>query len=171
MKEKYYEKKNRVNGTTISHKPDVYLWSPYIHLPHDCELIRAYYYTSATGDENTINSINEEIKTIRPAFETRRLGINSTYNLYPEVFKKPQKNRKSKGVDIKMTVDILSHSHQNNFDLAYLISGDGDYKPVIEEVIRQGKRVWIAAFSNGLNPSLKLLADNFINLDNVFFQN
>ena len=87
------------------------------------------------------------------------------------IFKKNRKDQKSKGVDIKMVVDILSHSHQNNVDLVYLISGDGDYKPVIEEVIRQGKRVWIAAFSNGLNPSLKLLADNFINLDNVFFIN
>ena len=167
------KEENMVNGMLnkhISHESDVYLWSPCIKVPYNCELIRAYYYTSATGDENKINSINEKIKNINPAFNHGNLTASSTLNLYPEVFKKTRKNQKSKGVDIKMAVDILSHTHQNNVDLVYLISGDGDYKPVVEEVIRQGKRIWIAAFSNGLNSALKLSADRFIDLDDIFFE-
>ena len=167
------KEENMVNGMLnkhISHESDVYLWSPCIKVPYNCELIRAYYYTSATGDENKINSINEKIKNINPAFNHGNLTASSTLNLYPEVFKKTRKNQKSKGVDIKMAVDILSHTHQNNIDLVYLISGDGDYKPVVEEVIRQGKRIWIAAFSNGLNSALKLSADRFIDLDDIFFE-
>lgn len=90
-------------------------------------------------------------------------------DLYPKVFHKNKKERKSKGVDIQMTIDILTHVFQNNLDVVYLVSGDGDYKPIIEECIRYGKQVYIAAFSSGLNKSLKNIADVFIDLDPVYF--
>ena len=68
-----------------------------------------------------------------------------------------------------MTVDILSHAYQNNLDVACLFSGDGDYKPVLQEASRYGKQVYVGAFSDGLSPDLKIVADEFINLDTVFF--
>ena len=69
-----------------------------------------------------------------------------------------------------MTVDILTHVYQNNLDAVYLISGDGDYKPVIETVVRNGKHLYLAAFSSGLNPSLPHLADRFTLLDTYYFR-
>ena len=89
-------------------------------------------------------------------------------NLYPKVFRK-QKNRSGKGVDIQMSVDILSNTYQNNLDTVYLMSGDGDYEPLIRECQRMGKQVYVAAFSSGLNPSLSLIADRFFDLDRNFF--
>jgi uncharacterized protein (TIGR00288 family) len=89
-------------------------------------------------------------------------------NLYPKVFRK-YKNKKAKGVDIQMTVDILTHVYQNNLEVVYLVSGNGDYLPVIEEVIRKGKQVYLAAFSSGLNKTLVHYVDKFINLDDVYF--
>ncbi|MEK0338540.1 MAG: NYN domain-containing protein, partial [Nitrosopumilus sp.] len=76
---------------------------------------------------------------------------------------------KSKGVDIQMTVDILSNVYKNNIDTVYLVSGDGDYKPVIDEVIRNGKHIYLAAFSDGLNPNLRHSVDKFIDLDKIYF--
>ena len=70
-----------------------------------------------------------------------------------------------------MTVDILTHTYQNNLDVVYLQSGDGDYIPLIKEIIRMGKQVYVAAFSSGLNPDLKTIADEFRDLDVVYFEN
>jgi len=72
-------------------------------------------------------------------------------------------------VDIQLTVDVLTHTYQNNFDILYLISADGDYKPLINEVIRNSKQVYVAALSKGVNPELKYIADVFVDLDKVYF--
>jgi uncharacterized protein (TIGR00288 family) len=79
------------------------------------------------------------------------------------------KSTKVKVVDIQMIVDILSHVYQNNVDSVCLFSGDGDYKAVIDEVIRKGKQVYIARFSDGFSPILIQLVDQIIDLDPVFF--
>jgi len=54
-------------------------------------------------------------------------------------------------------------------DLVYLASGDGDYLPLVSEVMRHGKQVYVAAFSSGLNAELTHSVDEFFNLDGVFF--
>ena len=87
-----------------------------------------------------------------------------------KVLKKVRTARGGKGVDIQLTVDVLSNTYQNNLDVVYLISGDGDYAPLIAECQRQGKIVFVAALSSGLNPSLPVVADRFIDLDNCFLE-
>jgi uncharacterized LabA/DUF88 family protein len=62
------------------------------------------------------------------------------------VFKKDKQGRKTKGVDITLTRDMLSHAFRGNYDVARLIAGDGDYLPLIEEVKRLGKRVQVCFF-------------------------
>ncbi len=89
--------------------------------------------------------------------------------LYPILFKKDRINAKAKGVDIQLTVDVLSHVYQDNVDIICFFSGDGDYLPVLEEAQHSGKQVFVAAFSNGLNPKLKQKADYFNSLDDIFF--
>lgn len=69
-----------------------------------------------------------------------------------------------------MTVDILKHTYLDNLDTVFLISGDGDYLPLIEEVIRNGKQIYLASFSNGLNEDLLNKVDLYIDLDPVYFQ-
>ena len=76
---------------------------------------------------------------------------------------------KTKGVDIQLTVDVLTHVHNNNIDAVYLFSGDGDYEPLVREVHANGKQVYLAAFSDGLNQGFTYLADLFIGLDRYFF--
>jgi uncharacterized protein (TIGR00288 family) len=87
----------------------------------------------------------------------------------PKVFKKANRAAKRKGVDIEMSVDILSHVHSNNVDTILLLAGDGDYIPLIREVQRCGKIVYVSAFSDGLNPELPIIADNFYCLDGTVF--
>jgi uncharacterized LabA/DUF88 family protein len=67
-------------------------------------------------------------------------------------------------------VDILTNSFNNNLDTVFIVSGDGDYAPVLEEVIRHGKKIYVAALSSGLNPKLRDIADKFYDLDAKFFE-
>ena len=157
----------------VVHEKDVLAWTHLAIKPRLNQVIRATYYTYVKGNEERQREINEKIKELRiqqynvPGATYASHGLIK--HLHPRTFRKI-KDRKSKGVDIQMTVDILTNVHMNNLDAVYLVSGDGDYKPVVEEAMRNGKHVFIAALSSGLNKDLRFLGDDFIDLDQYFFK-
>ena len=51
-----------------------------------------------------------------------------------------------KKVDIKIAIDIISLAYENAYDTAVLVSGDGDFVPVIKKVKRLDKNLEIWAF-------------------------
>ena len=153
-------------GKEVIHEIDTYVWTRLTEMPDHHKILRATYYTYAQGDEDKVVKTCDSIRNM--SFNTTTFPLERFCNLYPRVFKK-SRNAKAKGVDIQMTVDILTHTYQNNLDLVYLLSGDGDYKPVIEECIRHGKVVHVGAFSSGLNKDLTLVADHFTCIDGSYF--
>ena len=116
---------------------------------------RAYYYTSVCGDEAAIEDV-----------ETKLWHLRFT----PRVFKKSKQQAKAKGVDISLTKDMLSHAFMDHYQFAVLVSGDGDYIPLVEEVKRLGKRVivWFFGVDDGLNPRLRLAADEYYDLTQLW---
>jgi len=155
----------------VHHRPNVYVWSPGAVWPGMSVVLRATYYTYAVGSEEIVLEIANEIRALtyvqyNPPGHHLAPRLGDT--LYPKVLRKVKNSRNAKGVDIQLTVDVLSNAYQNNLDVVYLITGDGDYAPLIAECQRQGKQVFVAALSSGLNQSLKVVADRFIDLDNYF---
>ncbi|MBI4464566.1 MAG: NYN domain-containing protein [Acidobacteria bacterium] len=145
-----------------NYRENCFVWFPKCH-PHFLAtlhsrtpgfgLVRASYYTSVNNDE--------ELKDIR--IKLWKLGFN------PNVFKKKRKDQKAKGVDIALTKDMLSHAFLGNYDIAILLAGDGDYVPLVEEVKRLGRRVWVSFFDqNGLSEDLRLVSDHFSDITNAF---
>jgi uncharacterized LabA/DUF88 family protein len=130
------------------------------------EIIRATYYTSTTGDEATLAALAEQIKNqnVSP-----RRGASLPCKLTPQVFKRDKGTSRTKGVDIKLTVDVLSQVYRDTVDTVYIVTGDGDYVPLMEEVLRHGKQLYVSAFSNGLNPRLRMMADQFYIIDGHMF--
>lgn len=158
--------------THVKHRPDVYAWVPNAIWPGLNVVIRATYYTYCTGSADSVDSVAEEIRTFQ--FQQYTIpGQNAPSRLIqtltPQIFWK-QKNRSGKGVDIQMTVDILTNVYQNNVDTVFLVSGDGDYGPVVAECKRLGKQVFVAALTSGLSPVIRLAADYFLDLDSAFFE-
>ena len=156
----------------VKHRRDIYAWGLGTIHPGLNVVQRATYYTYAFGGHNVDQEVACEIQALNFTQDApigQSLAVRLGNNLYPRVFTKP-KDRSGKGVDIQMTVDILSNTYQNNLDVIYLVSGDGDYEPLISECQRQGKLVFVAALTNGLSPRLPLVADRFINLDNYYFR-
>lgn len=109
--------------------------------------IRAFYYTSLVGDDSKLRQVREAL---------HEMGFA------PQVFKKTDRNKKSKGVDIALATDLLSNAYNDNFEVAVLVAGDGDYIPLISEVKRLGKVVYLAFFLDkvwGMNEELLLASD------------
>lgn len=155
----------------VEHAKDVFVWEPTSVFVGLNVVLRATYYTYVQGSTEATNDVEKKIKELY-FINYRPPGTNFGHlpsTLTPCVFSKP-KNRKAKGVDIQLTVDILTHAYQDNCDTVYLMSGDGDYVPVLEEVQRLGKQVFISAFSSGLSPKLRLMADSFQLLDAYYLQ-
>jgi uncharacterized LabA/DUF88 family protein len=108
------------------------------------------------GDDPTLDSVRKQISG---------LGFN------PVVFKRDSDQKKAKGVDIALTKDMLSHAFRDNYQIAVLVAGDGDYVPLVEEVKRLGKLVYVWFFADeGLSPRLRLAADLFFDLTPIFLQ-
>lgn len=145
------------------HQADVFLWPPGVparvaavfRLPHeevgDLEprAIRAYFYTTVVGDSDLVLSTRERI---------RRVGFE------PRVFKKDQKARRTKSVDITMAVDALGHAQADHYDIAVLLAGDGDYLPLVEAIKRQGKFVWVAFYDAMVSREMQIVPDFYTDM-------
>jgi uncharacterized LabA/DUF88 family protein len=151
-------------------KKDAFLWmanarplalpdyNTEVYALEECGL-RSYYYTSVVGSTDVLDDVEQRLWTI---------------GFTPKVFKKQSQERKSKGVDIALCTDMLTHAFQNHFDAAILLAGDGDYRPLIGRVKSLGKIVFVWFFTNqkhGLNPKLKIASDQFLSLDSQFVRN
>lgn len=148
------------------HIPGVFVWNPKFTLYIPMDIIRVSFYTTQVGDEAKLEETRQAIASHN--YQSHSISRNdyaTIGNICPHVFKKEKKNRKTKSVDINITIDALRHTYNNSMDILFLLSGDGDYIPLIQEVMRQGKRVFIGAFSDGVNPALKHIPDKFFDLD------
>ncbi len=74
-----------------------------------------------------------------------------------------------KKVDIKIAIDIISLAYENAYDTAILVSGDGDFVPVVKKVKELDKNLELWAFRYSLANALKeeLEQENINYLDDV----
>lgn len=120
--------------------------------------------------------INIYISTLNPEYEPESSKAQQSfiYNIQglPLVTVKTRplrytnkKRDREKGIDILLATDMLQQAYVNGYDTMILISGDGDYAPVFEEVKKRGKRVENAFLKAGRSNALRTASDIFIDLD------
>ncbi len=153
---------------SVIHIPDVFVWQHALgSAVINTDVLRVNYYTSMVGDDDAVAATKDLISA------QRYFGHGDYYGqcqLYPRVYKKPKKSTKSRLVDINITIDVMRHAYTNAVDVVYLFSGDGDFIHLIEEVARSGKKICVSAFSSGLEPRLRAVADRFTLLDEYYFE-
>lgn len=59
----------------------------------------------------------------------------------------PMSKQGEKGVDVALAVDALQVGLNGDIDVAILVTGDGDFVPLVRELMKHGVRVLIAYFS------------------------
>ncbi len=65
--------------------------------------------------------------------------------------------------DVGMAVDAIRIS--SGVDAIVIVTGDGDFIPLVEYLKNRGKRVEVMAFERSASSRLKEVADEFINLE------
>jgi len=77
--------------------------------------------------------------------------------------------KKQKGVDSRLTLEMYKRARDDMYDIALMITGDGDFVPVCEDVQALGKKVEVAAFDGMTSFELKKVADRYHDLRTVSF--
>ncbi len=68
--------------------------------------------------------------------------------------------REQKGVDVLISVDMMSKAYEDHYDIAIVIMGDRDFLPLIKSVKNlTGRRVFGVVFEGRYSPELALAFD------------
>lgn len=73
-----------------------------------------------------------------------------------------------KAVDVLIATDIVSMAYESEYDVAYLISADGDFTPAVKKARALGRKVFAASPQKG--HQLAQAVNTFIPLKRDFFQ-
>lgn len=74
---------------------------------------------------------------------------------------------KEKAVDIQLAVDMFKLAVSDEYESAYLLSGDGDFTPAVQAVREKGKKVYCV--SPTFSAALKNASNAFIPLKKEWF--
>lgn len=165
-------KKESMEPLPIVRKTGQFVWSPstFSRFPYDDDLLRVCYYTTFSGSDDAYRDFQKFITEQK----ITKLVFTGSINRYPlqlipKVFKKEKRATRTKSVDINICVDVLDYVRQDALDGIILITGDVDYIPLIETVMKAGKQAYVAALSDGLSPHLRSGFDGFFDLDEIYF--
>lgn len=73
-----------------------------------------------------------------------------------------------KGVDTLIATDMVSMAFLGHYDIAFLVSGDGDLAPAVEAVKNAGKQIIVATFRRSRSAAVANAADHEILLDPTY---
>jgi uncharacterized LabA/DUF88 family protein len=122
------------------------------------ELVRAYYYIATVpqqmSEENARNQQRFLDHLNRVPYLDVRLG---------RLEKRPH-GWEEKGVDTRLVTDMVHMAAKNQYDIAILVSGDGDLAHTAQAVKDLGKHVENAYFALGRSRHLIQACDRFIEL-------
>ena len=122
-------------------------------------LIRAFYYTALLDDQ--------EYSPIRPLVDWLDYNGYTMVTKPTKEFTDSMGRRKIKGnMDIELAIDVMDMSA--HVDHICILSGDGDFRRLVEAVQRKGVRVSVVSTIRSQPPmiadELRRQADNFIEL-------
>ena len=126
------------------------------------KLLRAFYYTALLD--------NDEYSPIRPLVDWLHYNGYSMVTKPAKEYTDSHGRRKVKGnMDIELAIDAMELAPR--VDHMVLFSGDGDFKPLVESLQRQGVRISVVSTIRSQPPmisdELRRQADNFIELDDL----
>mgnify|MGYP000221043070 FL=1 len=112
------------------------------------QLVRAFAYVSRTesGDETHFFEALERL-----GIETREKDLQIYYG-----------GMKKADWDVGMAVDAVRLA--NSVEVIVIVSGDGDFIPLVEYLKNQGKQTEVIAFGKSTSGKLREIADDFVDL-------
>lgn len=76
-----------------------------------------------------------------------------------------------KTTDIQLVIDAMMHLYHTQFDTMILMSGDGDFAPLLDIYKKMGKRVEVCSIKHSTSKELRYTADSWYEIQpNYFFK-
>jgi len=130
------------------------------HIVGNKLLVEVYYYNASLKQEKNLDLFKKQQQLFdrlrKEKFKVvlckrqRTTNINDGSDYF-----------RIKGDDIHLAIDMLKDAYENKYDTSILISGDGDFAPLVRYVKNKGKKVENLHFEK--NISLDLLKECKIN--------
>ena len=119
---------------------------------------KAYYYAGVPDPRVDNNGYRKQKKFLNAISSISFLTVKIGYVL---------KNKKTgesmeKGIDTMLAVDMAIMAAKDMYDIALLISADGDFKYCVEQVQNCGKQVVICSPKGSYSTALSSVADKRI---------
>ncbi|MBW3003799.1 NYN domain-containing protein [Candidatus Woesearchaeota archaeon] len=135
-------------------------------------LVKMYYYNASLKQEK-----NPEIFKRQQKLFARLRGIGRCQVILCKRQRRTHKDGHEfftiKGDDIHLAIDMLRDAYENKFDSAILITGDGDFSPLVKAVKAKGKLVENHHFKDNISLDLIKHCNNCTVIDkktvNKFF--
>ena len=122
-------------------------------LVHGRELVRASAYAPISDDTQMRL---ESQRFVEPFVDIGYSVITKPHKRYADGSMKAN-------FDVELAIDVLTMS--DRLDIVILVSGDGDFRRLVEIVASKGVRVEVVAFSQSTAAELRAVADLYINLN------
>lgn len=122
------------------------------YFTRDRELVRASAYAPISDEPNA-------------RLENQRFVhhfIGHPYRIITKPLKRFADGSMKANFDIELAIDILTMS--DRLDVVVLMSGDGDFRRLVELIASRGVRVEVVAFGESAATELKTVADRYVDL-------
>jgi len=126
------------------------------------ELYRTYYYNAQLNQQTDPAGYKGQQKFLSalralPFFELRLGVLVSRGGAWVE-----------KGIDVKVAVDMVAMAYKEQYDVAMLVSGDGDYVDCVRAVKDAGRHVVNAYFVSTQSVALREACDDWVCIDRAY---
>ncbi len=121
-------------------------------LSRDRELVRASAYAPINDDPDA-------------ALETQRFVkpfVGLGYRIVTKQLKRYSDGSTKANFDVELAIDVLTMS--DRLDIVVLVSGDGDFRRLVELVASRGVRVEVIAFGESTAAELRAVADEYVDI-------
>lgn len=162
-----------IDGSNIYHilkdlildkKPNDFNFEKFVnYLAEERSLIRTYYYNVPLDITKDLGSYMKQQR-----FFSKIQKIPNFEFVLCRMQKRKVDGKiiyEAKEDDIHLAVDMVKLAYNNAYDIAILVSSDGDFVPAIQAIKEKGKIVENIGFSNKFSYHLKKEADKFIFLE------
>ncbi|MDO8625452.1 MAG: NYN domain-containing protein [Candidatus Diapherotrites archaeon] len=131
----------------------------------ETELIRAYFFDGLMENDPKKGKFLDKLRSLEMSLVT---SMNKTKTKTCPHCKKIFAFDVQKGVDVSLATYVLGLAFEDAYDIAIIVSGDGDYEQAIKFIKNKGKNVWVVAFRGSLSADLWKCADKIVELDSHF---
>ena len=117
-------------------------------------LFRTYYYNVQRDPDRNPQAYQDQQRFLSALYNTPYLDVRlGASKIRGDVVVE-------KGIDIMLATDMLRFAWDGLYDVAVLVSGDGDFYYAVQAVKDMGKHVEVAAFPANLSRELAQVADD-----------